>query len=119
MGELPRRLTAEEAAVLGWLLEHGSVVGPLQHLTSGLDSLRVVAVCGCGCPSVDFALPDPDHKGRVLAEGFGTLENGEEVGLIAWGRGDAVIGLEAYKYGDHAHPFALPAVQSLQSEGAA
>lgn len=92
-----RGITEAEVAVLEWLLRNASVVGSLEHLVPTLRDLRVVERCECGCVSVDFVQHDPENLSKPIADAYGRTSSGLEMGLIVWGRMDAVTGLEAYE----------------------
>lgn len=49
-----RVLSRHEVETVTWLVKNASLKGPLDHLLGGIDELRVVGRCGCGCASVDF-----------------------------------------------------------------
>jgi hypothetical protein len=65
-------------------------------------------MCGCGCESVDFAPHDPANPSSPIGDGIGTTSPGEEVGLIVWGRQDAITGLEVYALGGQGHKLPIP-----------
>ena len=49
-----RPISRQEIEIVSWLLRNASTKEPLNHLLDGIDRLRVVGRCGCGCASVDF-----------------------------------------------------------------
>jgi hypothetical protein len=90
-----RALSPHEIEILAWMLAHASP--SLEHLTNTARTLRVVGRCGCGCPSVDFELNGQALPNQPLVDATGRTADGIEVGVILWGRPDAVTGLEFYE----------------------
>ena len=90
-----RPLSAHEIEIVTWMLAHAS--GPLEHLANTTSSLRVVGRCACGCPSVNFEIGGQALPNAPLADATGQTADGIEVGVILWGRPDAVTGLEFYE----------------------
>jgi hypothetical protein len=84
-GHIPveRSLSSSERTLLQWLLMHGSSVA--SKYTSQIDSLRIVSKCGCGCPTVDFALQSGRKVGGsdIVAEAGGKSPEGISVGIPA------------------------------------
>jgi hypothetical protein len=107
-----RSLSAHEIEIVTWMLAHAS--RSLEHLASRTRILRVVGRCSCGCPSVDFEVEGQALPNGPLAEARGRTADGTEVGLILWGRPDAVTGLEFYELDRPIR--SLPAVATLRSE---
>jgi hypothetical protein len=93
-----RAISSEEAAVVRWLLENGSLVGGVSHLEPSVSCLSVVGRCGCGCPSIDFVHGGQGVGSTRIAEGYGSTPEGDLVGLILWGTPDAILGLEVYGF---------------------
>jgi hypothetical protein len=106
--KIDRPISAKEVAVIQAALEHAAK-GPIApDVTSSVPRLHAIAKCGCGCESVDFAPHDPANPSSPIADGLGTTSEGEEVGLIVWGRPDAITGLEVYALGGEGHRLPLP-----------
>lgn len=82
-----------------------------------IESLHVVSTCGCGCPTVDFAL----HSGRkvgashIVAEAGGKSPEGISVGVILHAREGELSELEVYSNQGLDLPFDLPHSESLES----
>jgi hypothetical protein len=116
-----RRITPEEVAVIRSALERAAVAPEFSALSSGLESLRAVGKCSCGCDSVDFAEHDPARPSKPIGDGIGTTPAGGTVGVIVWGRPEAVTGLEVYDLGAGEDDLKLPVPGSIRSfgEGAA
>ena len=54
----PRELTDIEREITRWLIEHGTCSGEDKKIYAAqLSEVMVAGVCGCGCASVDFAIP--------------------------------------------------------------
>lgn len=94
-----RPITAKEVAVIEATLEHGSVVTEASGLGRGVEDLRVVDRCECGCDSVDFREHDPAHPAKPVADGVGMTPGGGTVGVIVWGTDEAITALEIYDLG--------------------
>jgi hypothetical protein len=100
-----------------WLLVNAPTDRPIQHGPSDVAHLRVVANCGCGCASIDFELEGQSGGSRPIADATGLTETGLQVGLILWGRDDAVTGLEVYEL-DPDSAGTLPRLDTLRPHAA-
>ena len=104
---MDRPITAHEAAIVRWLLDHASRRDVTAYRRKPLDELHVVSGCDCGCCSLDF---QPKAPGSViLADGLAVYPDGQEAGLILWGRDGVITSLEVF---DH-HPDASHRVPEL------
>ena len=74
----PRDLTANEAALVRWLLERGEVRGG--DLLDSVPSLKVVGGCPCGCPTVYFRAPGQTPKAEPLQQQVFEDAHGNMVG---------------------------------------
>ena len=109
-----RQLSTAERTLLEWLLAHG---GPdASKYKSQIDSLRVVSRCGCGCPTVDFALHSGHKMGasEVVAEAGGQSPEGVSVGVILHARDGELSELEIYSTQGEDVAFHLPLPESLE-----
>ncbi len=106
--KIDRPISAEEVAVIRAALEHASTRPIALDVSSSVARLHAIARCGCGCESVDFAPHDPANPSAPIADGIGTTSQGEEVGLIVWGRPDAITGLEVYALGGEGNKLPIP-----------
>jgi hypothetical protein len=106
---LDRPATAEEIAIVRWLLENVPVRDVSEYRRQSLDELHVVGGCECGCISVDFQ-PDAWGGSQILADGVVTYEDGIKAGLILWGKNGKIVLLEAYDlHTDSSHRMPTPA----------
>lgn len=108
-----RAISAQEAEVVTWMLFHASVAGSLAHLGPTVTTLRVVGRCPCGCPSIDFEVNGQTLPAQPIADATGQTADGTDVGVILWGRKDAITGLEFYERDGAIR--ALPPVATLQA----
>jgi len=108
-----RPISEHEAAVVEWLLANASLEGPLDHLRDGVRHLRVVARCGCGCPSVDFIVDGQSRGAHPIADAVARDSRGRVCGVIVWGLDGRVSGLEICEM-DRDGTTELPNVESLR-----
>ena len=113
-----RPIQIAEAAVVRTMLLQAPVAPGYAHLVDTIESLRVIDRCACGCDSVDFAKTDSINRSTLLADGIGLTPKGGQVGVIVWGRVDAVTGLEVYDLGAGDDDIRLPVLQSIRPFGA-
>ena len=110
-----RPITAEERILIEWLLRHGKAGS--ERFLEQVDSLRVVARCLCGCPTVNFSperapvAHEPEH---ILADYLATVD-GEDVGVILFQRGGRLSSLEVYSQTGNDKPFGLPETETIYS----
>jgi hypothetical protein len=108
-----RRICQNEAEVIRAALARASVA-PLDETVQGvIPSLQVVARCECGCATVDFDASASDQRSTVVANAMGQTPSGGQVGVIVWGRCDAITGLEIYDLGAGRDDLALPVPASV------
>jgi hypothetical protein len=108
-----RSLSTEELALVEWLVDHGrSDAGDYK---SQISKLRVVGKCGCGCPSVDFAIGATKKIGgsHIIADGHGKSSEGTEVGVILHVREGEISELEVYSTTGQMPKFDLPVLDSI------
>jgi hypothetical protein len=117
----PRRtLSNDERILLEWLLARPSsdVSGSdVSQYKSQVAKLRVVAKCGCGCPTVDFALGADRKVGasEIVAEAGGKSPEGVFVGVILHARKGELSELEVYSTQGLDTSFTLPVPDSLEN----
>jgi hypothetical protein len=82
-------------------------------VSAGVPDLKVVARCECGCASVDFDAPTSDERSGIVADATGRTPKGGQVGIIVWGRSDAITALEIYDLGAGDDDLVLPVPTSV------
>jgi hypothetical protein len=111
-----RPLTDAERKLLEWLIAHGSQEA--EKYAPQASQVRVVATCTCGCPTIDLATGDRDHRtvggSLVIADFEGVTLEGIEVGVILHVRQDQLSELEVYAMPDVEGRFGLPTIESLK-----
>jgi hypothetical protein len=120
-GHIPveRTLASNERILLEWLLARPSsdVSGSdVSKYKAQVAKLRVVAKCGCGCPTVDFALGSDRKLGasEIVAEAGGKSPEGVSVGVILHAREGELSELEVYSTQGLDISFTLPIPDSLE-----
>jgi hypothetical protein len=116
---LDRSLSQNERTLLEWLLARSSSDvenSDVSKYRSQIDSLHVVAKCGCGCPTVDFALQSGQKHGAsdIVAEAGGKSPEGVTVGVILHAREGELSELEVYSTLGLDTSFSLPVPDSLE-----
>jgi len=119
--KINRPISPDEVAVIRTTLERAAISPEYVPLSESLLSLRAVNRCQCGCDSVDFELHDADRPSKPIGDAIGTTAAGGMVGVIVWGRAEAITGLEVYDLGAGDNDLRLPVPESIRSfhEGAA
>jgi hypothetical protein len=92
---MDRAITPNEAAVVQWLLDRAPVGDVAAYRSRPVEDLRVVGGCGCGCSSLDFQ-PEGSGKAAIIADARAVYPDGQQAGLILWGRDGEVVQLEIY-----------------------
>src|SRR5271165_6098 len=78
-----RAITAHEAAIVRWLLEHAAMRNVTAYRQVAVEGLRVSGWCDCGCWSLSFK---PYKKGMaIIADALARYDDGQQAGLILWG----------------------------------
>jgi hypothetical protein len=109
---MDRPITESEAAIVHWLLSHTAIGDVSGYGETSISGLRVVGGCDCGCRSIDFV--SDTRGGELIADALAVYPDGQEAGLILWGRAGAITALEVY---DH-HPDSshrMPEVANLRT----
>jgi hypothetical protein len=105
-----RPLSAQEAKLLSWLLDHGKP-SARQYLRE-VDGLRVVSRCGCGCASIDF-IQAPGAPVEVLSDHQWRDADGHLFGVFTFEKQGKLAGLELWSIDGGATPATLPDHSSL------
>lgn len=113
-----RPVTPEEIAVIRATLDRAPVSPEFSALTTGLERLRAIDQCSCGCDSVEFAEHGRTRRSSPIGDGIGTTPAGGTVGVIVWGTPDAVTSLEVYDLGAGDDDLKLPTPGSIRPFGA-
>jgi hypothetical protein len=108
-----RAITADEAEVVRAALERASVLRIDDAAIMAVPALTVVAKCDCGCASVDFDAPPSEERPTLVADGTARTSRGGQVGVIVWGRPNAITGLEIYDLGAGEDDLGLPVSASV------
>ena len=115
-----RPLTAQEVALVRWLLNHGTAAST--SFMPQLDQARVVSRCYCGCASIDFAIggmvPPAGDGIQILADYEWQTAERHLFGVFVFARAGLLAGLEVYSVDGLADAKCLPAVEQLRPLGA-
>jgi hypothetical protein len=108
-----RRIHHSEAEIIQAGLERASVTALDETARAAIPNLEVVARCECGCASVDFDAPTSEERSGIVADATGQTPRGGQVGIIVWGRSDAITALEIYDLGAGDDDLVLPVSTSV------
>lgn len=108
-----RPLSQEEIGLLEWLLAHGR--SDASQYKPQIPKLRVVSRCGCGCPTIDFAMGTArkDGPSHIVADAEGSSPEGIRVGVIVHIREDEISELEVFSTTGENNVFTLPKAETL------
>jgi hypothetical protein len=117
-GPIPedRPLTAQEAALVRWLLEHGNpdAAGFIPQLADAW----VVSRCPCGCASIDFAIggmvPPAGAGMHVLSDYLWQAADGAQCGVFLFACGGQLAGMEVWSVDGMQTVGSLPAIEQLR-----
>ena len=110
---MDRAIAPNEASVVRWLLDHAPVGDLTAYRIHPVELLRVVKGCDCGCSSLDFQ-PDAWGGAAIIADALAVYSDGQQAGLILWGRAGEIVLLEIYD----CHPLAshrFPEISNLRT----
>lgn len=111
-----RPLTQAEAALVKWLLEHGT--DEARALLPQLDRARVVSRCSCGCASVDFSIDGkvaPSKSGiSVVSDYRWDSPEGHLFGVFAFAREGLLSGIDLWSMDGRATASTLPDPDQLR-----
>jgi len=108
-----RHIRQSEAEVIRAALDRASVAPVDQTVSAAIPNLEVVARCECGCASVDFDAATSEERSGIVADATGQTPRGGQVGIIVWGRSDAITALEIYDLGAGDDDLVLPVPSSV------
>jgi hypothetical protein len=108
-----RPIRQEEVEVIRATLRQAPVRSVNDDVVTSIPTLAVVARCECGCASVDFDERPSEHRSKPVGDGVGETPRGGRVGVIVWGRQDAITGLEIYDLGAGDDDLVLPVPESI------
>lgn len=77
------------------MLENAAVGDVTPYRARPLEELRVIGGCDCGCVSMDFQPGGFGHS-RIVADAKAVYPDGQQAGLILWGRDGELTALEVY-----------------------
>jgi hypothetical protein len=91
---MSRHIAPEEAAVVRWLLDNTDSAEAAVYGGVSVEALEVVAGCDCGCCSIDF---NKNTVGaEIIMDALAVYPDGQEAGLILWGRNGELVSLEVH-----------------------
>jgi len=115
VGIFPRDLTDEERQISLWMIEHGT--GDTKLFDDHLAKATVVSACGCGCPSIDFAIggkePDPESKMELFGDYFYGTDD-DLCGAFVFACDGQLAGIEFYPLAADEVPAKIPLPDSLR-----
>jgi hypothetical protein len=77
-------------------LDHAPVGDVAAYRLHPIEELRVVGGCDCGCSSLSFR-PNAWRAGcGIIADALAVYSDGQQAGLILWGRDGEIASLEVY-----------------------
>lgn len=81
------------------IIRNTLLVGPVETISSktfeNVSSLVVIAICDCGCGSIEFSLSERTEI--VLAD---AVTKDRAFNIIVWGKGDQITYLEILDYNE-------------------
>lgn len=92
---MDRAISPNEVNVVNWLLDH-ALVDVTAYRLHPVQELRVVGGCPCGCASLYFEPEGQRGKLKMIADELAVYPDGQQAGLILWGRDDKIVWLEVY-----------------------
>jgi hypothetical protein len=93
---MERAITADEAAVVRWLLDHAPVGDVTAYRLQHVEELRVIGGCDC-CSSLEFR-PKGWGGAGIIADAWAVYSDGHRDDLILWGRDGEIVLLEVVNY---------------------
>ena len=93
---MDRPIVQHEAGVVRWLLDHATIGDGVVYRAAPVEQLRVVHGCECGCASLYFETKQSGGRARIIADALAVYADGQQAGLILWGRDGRIVWLEIY-----------------------
>ncbi len=110
---MDRAIAPNEAAVVRWMLDFAAVGDVSAYRLHSIEDLRVLDGCDCGCSSLDFQ-PNAWTGAGIIADALAVYADGQQAGLILWGRDGQIVLLEVYDcHPNSSHRF--PEISNLRS----
>jgi hypothetical protein len=94
---MDRGISPNEVKVVRWLLDH-ALVDVAAYRLQPVDQLRVFGGCVCGCTTLDFKPLEQQKGKKMLADESAIYADGQQAGLILWGREGEIVMLEVYDF---------------------
>ena len=91
-----RPLSADELAVVQWLLENAATGDRSAVDLQAVRRLRVVSQCACGWGSIEFVERGQGAGTVVVADAMAAWPDGARAGVILWSKNGKLSGLEVY-----------------------
>jgi hypothetical protein len=111
-----RPLSAKEAALVIWMLEHGDARAAAA--LPQVERARVISRCGCGCASVDFSVdgvsPLPRSKMEIVSNYCWFTERGNLCGASVFLRAGGLAGIDVWSIDGVETPRELPDPEQLR-----
>jgi hypothetical protein len=94
---MDRAISPNEVKVIEWLLDH-ALVDVTAYRHQPMEQLRVVGGCTCGCTTLQFRPPEQQRGSTRLADELAVYADGQQAGLLLWGREGEIVMLEVYDF---------------------
>ena len=110
-----RPLSAAEAGIVRWLLEHGTDEG--RSLLPQLARARVVARCSCGCANLNFSIDGRGARpkaGMSIVSDYRWNADGHAFGIFAFAREGWLSGIDVWSIDGQAIASTLPSPEQLR-----
>lgn len=110
-----RPLSEQERTLLRWMVKGSS--GVHSDLLAQLDRTTVVARCGCGCASIDFAVDGVEEEKKepmdLISDYAWKTKAGNLCGAYLFTRRDRLAGFDLWSIDGAETPSTLPAIGAL------
>jgi len=111
----PRALTEKERSFTHWLIEHVKVSEEeKKKYLRQLGEATVVRMCGCGCPSIDFAIAGISSEPGAPLHAFGDfITKDKRFGVFVFSKHETLAGVEIYSLADLDLPSDFPSSDEI------